>query len=308
GLELFQLRDHLPLAKEVLQEVAAVPHENGVLKRLSRRRRRLVNERVRVLNNLQVDLQAVCPGLLEITNDAANQWFLRLLVSVHTLPQLARLRRSSVLKIPAVGVKYAGVIRDWQKRADFSAEVEWVGEMIQEDAHRVLELEEKIKTLEAKIKEVAKGSKIAKVLLSIPGFGSVCASELAGEIGTVERFGKEGSLALYLGMATLDNSSGKHQGSKRPRQVNTRAKAAMMTALDRHRKYVPESQRYYEKKRAEGKRHNQAIRALGRHLSRIIYKMLKEEREYQLRSAKGGTQAKARSRSLLKRQIRRPKI
>lgn len=277
GLELFQLRDHLPLAKEVLQEVAAVPHENEVLKRLSRRRRRLVNERVRVLNNLQADLQAVCPGLLEITNDAANQWFLRLLVSADTLPQLARLRRSSVLKIPAVGVKYASVIRDWQKRADFSAEVEWVGEMIQEDAHRVLELEEKIKTLEAKITEVAKEPKIAKVLLSIPGFGSVCTSELAGEIGTVERFGKEGSLALYLGMATLDNSSGKHQGSKRPRQVNTRAKAAMMTALDRHRKYVPESQRYYEKKRAEGKRHNQAIRALGRHLSRIIYKISKKK-------------------------------
>jgi len=151
-------------------------------------------------------------------------------------------------------------------------------------------------------------SKIAKVLLSIPGFGSVCTSELAGEIGTVERFGKEGSLALYLGMATLDNSSGKHQGSKRPRQVNTRAKAAMMTALDRHRKYVPESQRYYEKKRAQGKKHNQAIRALGRHICRIIYKMIKEEREYQLRSVKGNTKGKVRSRSLLKRQIRRSKI
>ncbi len=308
GLELFQLRDHLPLAKEVLQEVAATPKANQVLKRLTRRRRRMVNERVRVLNNLQGDLQAVCPGLLEITNDAGNQWFLRLLVSADTLPQVARLRRSSVLKIPTVGVKYAGMIRDWQKRAYFSAEVDWVGEMIQEDAHRVLELEEKIRTLEAKIKEVAKESKEAKVLLSIPGFGSVCTSELAGEIGTVERFSKEGSMALYLGMATLDNSSGKHQGSKRPRQVNTRAKAALMTALDRHRKYVPESQRYYEKKRTQGKRHNQAIRALGRHLCRIIYKMLKEEREYQVRPVKGGTQVKVRSRSSLKRQIRRPKI
>jgi hypothetical protein len=29
---------------------------------------------------------------------------------------------------------------------------------------------------------------------------------------------------------------------------------------------------------AKGKKHNQAIRALGRHLCRIIYKMLKEER------------------------------
>jgi hypothetical protein len=39
GLELFQLRDHLPLAKEVLQEVAATPEENTILKRLTRRRR-----------------------------------------------------------------------------------------------------------------------------------------------------------------------------------------------------------------------------------------------------------------------------
>ena len=62
GLELFQLRDRLPLAKEVLQEVGSIPKSNEMLKRLTRRRRRLVNERVRVLNNLQADLHAVCPG------------------------------------------------------------------------------------------------------------------------------------------------------------------------------------------------------------------------------------------------------
>jgi hypothetical protein len=90
--------------------------------------------------------------------------------------------------------------------------------------------------------------------------------------------------------------------------VNTRAKAAMMTALDRHRKYVLESQIYYEKKRSEGKKHNQAIRSLGRHLCRIIYKMLTEEREYQIRSEKGNTKTKVSSRSLLKTKIRSPKI
>jgi len=112
--------------------------------------------------------------------------------------------------------------------------------------------------------------------------------ELAGEIGTVDRFPKEASLALYLGMSTLDNSSGKYQGTKQPKHVNTRAKAAMMTAIDRHRKYVPQSQKYYGKKRAEGKTHNQAIRALGRHVCRIIYNMLKEQRAYQVRSPKRG--------------------
>jgi transposase len=182
-----------------------------------------VDERVRVISNLQTDLQAVCPGLLEITKNAGNQWFLNFLLSAPTLPQLARLRPATLLKIPAVGKKYAMLI--------------------------------------------------AKILLSIPGFGTICSSELAGEIGTVERFSKEGSLALYLGMSTLDNSSGKYQGSKQPKHVNTRAKAAMMVSLDRHRKYVPQSQRYYENKRSEGKKHNQAIRALGRHLCRIIYKI-----------------------------------
>ena len=191
GLELFQLRDDLPLAKEVLQEVTGTPKENEILKRLTRRRRRLVNERVRVVNNLQADLQAVCPGLLEITTEASNRWFLNFLLSVDTLPQLARLRKSSLLKIAAVGRKYASVIQAWEKRAHFSEEVEWVGAMIHEDAERCLELEEKIKALESKIKEVAKDSRIAKILLSIPGFGPVCTSELAGEIGIVERFSNE---------------------------------------------------------------------------------------------------------------------
>jgi transposase len=286
------LQDHLPLAKEILQEVKGTPAENEVLKRLTRRRRRLVNERVRVVNNLQADLQAVCPGLLEITNDAGNQWFLNFLVSAESLSQIARLRRSTLLKIPAVGVKTAAIIAGWQKRCHFSEEIDWVGEMIQEDARRCLELDDKVKRLEAKIAALAANSKIAKIFRSVPGFGAVCSSELAGEIGTIERFDKEGSLALYLGMATLDNSSGKYQGTKAPKQVNTRAKAAMMIGVDRHRKKVAQSQRYYEKKRAEGKKHNQAIRALGRHLTRIIYKLLKEEREYEIRPEQGNTKTR----------------
>src|SRR4030095_7811484 len=151
GLELFQLSDHLPFAKEVLQEVKGTPQAKEVLKRLTRRR--LVDERVRVISNLQTDLQAVCPGLLEITKNAGNQWFLNFLVSAETFPQLARLRPATLLKIPAVGRKYAGLIEEWQKRAHFSEEVEWVSEMIQEDAKRCLELDEKIKALKAKIKK-----------------------------------------------------------------------------------------------------------------------------------------------------------
>lgn len=259
---------------------------------MTRRRRRLVNEQGRVLNNLQSDLQAVCPGLLEITGDAGNLWFLRFLTSADELAKLARVRHRTLLKIRGVGAKYAACIESWQRRATFSAEVEWVGAMIQQDAARVLELHEQIQALEARCAEFMQRCAMAQQLDSIPGYGLICSAELAGEIGTVERFGTEASLALYLGMANLDNSSGQRTGSKPPKHVNTRAKAAMMIGVDRHRKQVPQSQRYYEKKRAEGKGHNQAIRALGRHLCRVIYKMLTDERPYQERPWESPSTAK----------------
>ena len=96
--------------------------------------------------------------------------------------------------------------------------------------------------------EVAAESQMAGLLTTLPGFGPICTAELSGEIGNASRFAKESSLALYLGMAALDNSSGQYHGTKAPRQVNRRAKAAMMVAVDRHRKQVQASQRYYEKK------------------------------------------------------------
>jgi transposase len=281
-LELFQLRDHLPMAGDVLQEVMATPEENDILKRLSRRRRRLVNERARVINSLQADLQAVCPGLLEMTRDVGNLWFLNFLTCRKGLLKLARVRRASLLKVPGIGAKFADAILAWQSRAYFAPDASLVGDMIQQDAARILELKQQIKALEEQMAQVAESSPIAGQLASIPGYGSVCSAELAGEIGTLERFRGEASLALYLGMATLDNSSGKVRGSKAPKHVNARAKAAMMIAVDHHRKRVPQSQRYYERKRAEGKKHNQAIRALGRHLCRVIFKMLSQERPYRI--------------------------
>ncbi len=273
-LELFRLRETLPMAKDVLQEVLEVPCVNERLKRLTRRRRQLVEEKVRVVNRLHSDLQAVCPGLVGITGRVDNLWFLRFLVSRRDLRQLARMRRSSLLKIEGVGRRYAEAIVRWQAEAEFSGEVEYVGPMIISDARRVLGLLEEISGLEVQI---------VSLLRTIPGFGRITSAELAGEIGTVERFEREGSLALYLGMCPVSHESGRYRGSRSPRQVNWRAKLAMMTAVARHLEQVGESRAYYERKRSEGKRHNQAVRSLGRHLVRVIWAMLRDRRHYWLR-------------------------
>ncbi len=282
-LELFHLKDQLPLAKDALQKVVVAPLVNDKLKRLSRRRRQLVNDKVRVVNRLHSDMHAVCPELLAITNNVSHLKFLRFLTYRDDLTQLTRLRYTTLLKIPSIGQKYAHIIQQWQRRASFSTEVEYVGPMIIQDAKRILELRQQIHVLDEAMAELADRSEIARRIASLQGFGKTCVAELAGEIGSTERFAGEGSLALYIGMSPLSRDSGQHHGSKRPRSVNHRAKAAMMTAVAHHIRCVPQSKAYYDKKRAQGKTHNQAVRALGRHLVRVIWSMLKNERDYELR-------------------------
>jgi transposase len=230
GLELFQLRDYLPLAKDVLQEIKPTPVENEQLKRLTRRRRRMVNERVSVINSLQSDLHAVCPGLCDITQDVSQVWYLNFLSSTkNNLTELARKRTSSLLKIKGIGKVFVKKIVTWQQQACFSPDVELVTPLILEDVGRIIELKAIINALDLQIEALSAQSTEATLLRSIPGFGKTSCAEIAGELGTVERFATEASLALYLGMATLDNSSGNYRGSKMPKQVNTRAKAAMMS-------------------------------------------------------------------------------
>jgi transposase len=155
--------------------------------------------------------------------------------------------------------------------------------MIVADARRILELLEQIDALEEICTQIAEGSELAGRIDSIPGFGRISSAELAGEIGTLERFPTEASLALYVGMACLSQQSGQHSRGRAPRQVNRRAKAALMIALARHIEQVPQSKAYYDRKRAEGKQHNQALRALGRHLIRVLWAMAQHQRDYEVR-------------------------
>ena len=281
--ELFGLSDHLPLSKQVLQEVIRAPEVNEMLKRLTRRRRALVDEKIPLVNRMHSDILACIPGLLDITGSIDNVWFLNFLTSRDDLRKLGNMRKESILSIKKVGKKYAEKIMEWQMNSSFSAEIDYVSDMIIRDAKRVQEISREISEIEKVINHHAQSSEIACRLKSISGFGDTCSAELAGEIGTIARFSSEASLALYLGMAVLDNSSGTYKGAKQSIHVNRRAKMAMMTAVAHHVRDCEESKRYYEKKRAEGKKHNQAVRATARHLVRVIWSMLKNGRDYERR-------------------------
>lgn len=86
--------------------------------------------------------------------------------------------------------------------------------LLQQDIARVIALREMIRDLDQRIAATLAQSEVGQRLLTIKGFGDTGCAALAGEIGCIDRFKKESSLSLYIGMAALDNSSGKYKGSK----------------------------------------------------------------------------------------------
>lgn len=279
-LELFQLQERIPMARAILQEVAPIQEVEAKLKALTRRRKQLVEDRMRLSRRMQADMQATCPGLLAITGQADNLWFLSFIVLRDDLTKLKSVRQSTLLAISGIGKAYAAKIRQWQLEASFAASVSYLGIMIVSDARQMLALRTQILVLEIEIDKLAQQSDMARRIQTVPGFGLICGAELAGEIGAITRFAKTDSLAMYLGIAPLDNSSGKYKGSKVPRQVNRRARDAMMIAAVHHIAAVPASKAYYDKKRAAGKTHQQAVRVVARMLAKVLFSMLTHGKDY----------------------------
>jgi len=282
-VELFSLSKYLPTAKEVLQKVKLSDTTNTQLKKLTRRRKQLVEEKKAIANRFGADLQAEVPDLKATTNCVDNLWFLRFFTLRDNLVSLSRLHKRSIENIPYMSYKNVEKIVIWQKDARFTNSIDYTSSMLYDDALRILELKEKIKVLEIQIKALIPSSKIATLIQTIPGFAHVSAGSLAGEINTLNRFDSEASLALYLGVTNLDNSSGKSKGSKRNLATNRHAKMAMITATMKHTQHVEESKKYVDKKTSEGKRYQQAIRSMARHLVRVIWNMIQQDRAYEIR-------------------------
>ena len=282
-IELFILKKHLTIAKDVLQEIRVSNNTHQKLKKLTRRRKQLIKERASITNRLGGELQAQVPELKAIAPRVDTNWFLTLLTLKEDIRDLKHLKAKTFKKIKYIKDEYIEQILKWQKESIFSEEIEYISEIIYEDAIRVLELNSKIKKLDKQISMTLEDSKMAKRIITIPGFGNTTAAELSGEIGDIDRFKSEKSLALYLGVTNLDKSSGKQKGSKTNKASNRHAKIAILTATRLHAMRVKESKDYLDKKIKEGKKYQQAIRSLARHLVRVIWKMIVEDRDYEIK-------------------------
>jgi len=126
---------------------------------------------------------------------------------------------------------------------------------------------------------------LAGVLTSMPGIGVRTGARILLEVGDASAFATSGHLAAYAGLAPVTRRSGSSiRGEHPPKSGNKQLKRAFFLAAFASLSHPP-SRAYYDRKRAEGKKHNAALICLARRRVDVLHAMLRTNTPYQAKPA-----------------------
>lgn len=135
------------------------------------------------------------------------------------------------------------------------------------------------------IEEMLDAHPLSPVLTSMPGVGVRTAARILLEVGDGSAFATPGHLAAYAGLAPVTRRSGTSIRGEHPsRSGNKQLKRAMFLAAFAAL-HDPTSRAYYDRKRAEGKKHNAALICLARRRCDVLFAMLRDGTLYQAQPA-----------------------
>ena len=149
-------------------------------------------------------------------------------------------------------------------------------------AAQILQLRDQRAQIARDVEEVLDDHPLAEVLTSMPGVGVKIAARLLAEIGgDVSAFPTAAHLAAYAGLAPVTKRSGSSiRGEHVNRGGNKRLKNALFMAAFTSLRADPASRAYYDRKRAEGKKHNAALICLARRKTDVLFAMIRDHQPY----------------------------
>ena len=282
--KMLKLKDYINSEKEkVFIKIEKPSLVTESLKLLSRHQQTLISEKVRLISRLGKKLLEVCPQILKL-GKLKNKKIIAILAKYPDFSKYKRITLKSLLKIKGIGKIGAPFLLKRLNNIDYMPGLTDIYKtIILSYAQRILELQKEISDIDKKLDEIGEKNKEVNHLKTIPGVATKLASRLIGEIGDINRFPSEKKLAVYCGVACVDNNSGKVTKTRAVYKANKICKKALITMAGCSIRFSPQCKTYYLKKRAEGKTHNHTLRCLARQLIKVIYKMLTEDREYVVR-------------------------
>ncbi|MFI2674126.1 IS110 family transposase, partial [Streptomyces albidoflavus] len=255
---------------------------------LTTRRTDVVADRTRQINRLRAQLLEICPALersLELTNKGPA-----VLLTGYQTP--AAIRRAGAKRIETWlrnrKVYGAAALAKAVVEAAEAQHTALPGEklaatMVVRLAKGVIALDQEIAELDALIEARFREHPHAEVILSLPGMGKLLGAEfLAATGGDMDAFGSADRLAGYAGLAPAPRDSGRVSGNlRRPRRFHRGLLRAFYLSSLSSLKSCPASKAFYQRKRAEGKGHKQALLALSRRRVNVLWAMIRDGACYQ---------------------------
>jgi transposase len=271
-----------------LQPVRSADQISTDLRLLTARRTDLVYDRVRAINRLRATMLEYFPAL-EAAFDYSKKAPL-ILLSGYQTPEA--IRRIGATRLAAWLRKRGcrGSANVARKAADAASAQRIVlrteavaARLVAQLAGQIAAIDTEIAQLDEQICERFDQHPDAPILLSMPGFGPVLAATfIANTGGDVRSFETVDRLASVAGLAPAPRDSGRISGNHhRPRRFNRRLMRTCYLAALSSLKNSPASRSFYERKRAEGKSHKQALIALARRRISTLWAMLRNRTIYQ---------------------------
>ena len=132
--------------------------------------------------------------------------------------------------------------------------------------------DKKIKAANEQLRELVPAT--GSGLLPLFGIGPSGAARLLGDIGDIRRFPTREHFASWNGTAPIDASSGDQQHHRLSRAGNRRINRVLHMMAVVQLRHDTEGRTYYRRKLTAGKTPMEAMRALKRRLSNIVYRQL----------------------------------
>jgi transposase len=259
------------------------------LRILTGRRADLVADRTRAINRLRAQLLEYFPALERAFNYSQNKAALMLLTGYQTPDGLRRagaarltawLRKRKAYNADAVA---ATALEAAHAQHTTVPGQHLAAAMVARLAEEVISLDTEIADTDAMIEERFRRHRHAEIILSLPGFGVILGAEfLAATGGDMSAFDSVDRLAGVAGLATVPRDSGRISGNlKRPRRYDRRLLLACYLSAMASIRSDAASRIYYDRKRAQGKTHTQAVIALARRRLNVLWAMLRDHALYQ---------------------------
>ena len=143
-------------------------------------------------------------------------------------------------------------------------------------------LKEQVKVLDKAIEQ--QFEIIPNTLTSIPGIGKVYSAGIIAEIGDIQRFNSQASVAKFAGLVWTQHQSGEFEAeySRMIKSGNRYLRYYLLEAANSVRRCDSEFRRYYDLKYHEVNKyqHKRALALTARKLVRLVFRLLKDNLLY----------------------------